>query len=86
MASNGCVSDLQQPEFQRLLYGTREWRSAANIHYCVCLSDHHGTSTAILTAIPLTAGNTGSGQVAQALSSSVVLLVSLVFTILAVWM
>ena len=42
--------------------------------------------TAIPTATPLTAGNTGSGQVAQALPSSVVLLVSLVFTILAVWM
>ena len=44
------------------------------------------TPTAIPTATPLTAGNTGSGQVAQALPSSVVLLVSLVFTILAVWM
>ena len=42
--------------------------------------------TAIPTATPLTAGNTGSGQVAQALPSSVVLLVPLVFTILALWM
>ena len=37
--------------------------------------------TALLTATPLTAGNTGSGQVAQALPSSV----PLVFTIFAEW-